>query len=218
MKLSWWKWLCMALMFYTVAMGFLGPVPAKPLIYETIRNLYFHVTMWMAMLAMLGVSFWHSIVYLRKGNSKNDLVAVETANMGVLFGLLGLATGMLWATYTWGEPWSGDPKQNAAAIGVLIYFAYIILRGSIKDDLQKARVSAVYNIFAFLIFFPLIYLLPKMYASSLHPGAADNPTFAQYDLASSMRIVFYPAIIGWSLLGWWIASLRFRLTRIFVPK
>jgi heme exporter protein C len=214
LKLSWWKWLCIALMLYTVVAGFLMPVPAKPLIYESIRNLYYHVTMWMAMMVMLMVSFVQSLRYLLKANPNADIVAAETANMGTIFGVLGLATGMIWATFTWGEPWSGDPKQNAAAVGVLLYFAYMILRGSIKDDMQRARVSAVYNVFAFVIFFPLIYILPKMSAESLHPGAADNPTFAQYDLASTMKAVFYPAIIGWSLLGWWLSTLRIRSRQI----
>lgn len=214
MKWTWWKWLTLLLMFYTVIMGFLGPVPAKPLIYESIRNLYYHVTMWMAMIIILTVSFWHSIKFLVKGNLDSDLYAVESANMGILFGALGIVTGMIWATFTWGEPWSGDPKQNAAAIGLMMYLAYQVLRGSIKDDLQRARISAIYNVFAYVIFFPLIYILPKYSGESLHPGAADNPTFAQYDLSGSMKAVFYPAIIGWTLLGWWIVTLRVRLKKL----
>jgi heme exporter protein C len=120
---------------------------------------------------------------------------------------------MVWANYTWGEPWSGDPKQNGAAVGLLIYFAYIVLRGSFKDEQQRARISAVYNIFAFAVFIPLIYILPKL-QDSLHPGDGGNPAFSSYDLDSRMRAVFYPAVIAWSLLAWWIADLRIRTRKL----
>jgi heme exporter protein C len=56
------------------------------------------------------------------------MMAGQFANVGVLFGFLGLATGAFWARFTWGAFWSPDPKLNGAAIGVLIYIAYNILR------------------------------------------------------------------------------------------
>jgi heme exporter protein C len=45
----------------------------------------------------------------------------------------------------------------------------------------------------------------------MHPGSGGNPGFNMYDLDSRMRMVFYPAVIGWILLGFWIATLRVRL-------
>jgi len=128
-------------------------------------------------------------------------------------GLLGIITGMIWANYTWGSPWHGDPKQNGAAIACLIYLAYFVLRGSVQNDEQKARLSAAYNIFAFVAMVPLIFILPRM-MSSMHPGADGNPAFNMYDLDSSMRPVFYPACVGWILIGTWIASLRIRMRLI----
>jgi len=208
-----WKLLATVLLIYTVIAGFLAPIPELPILYESIRNLYFHVTMWMAMMVMLIISFIASIRYLLKPTETNDLVAVESANAALVLGSLGIVTGMVWATYTWGEPWSGDPKQNGAAVGLLIYFAYIVLRGSFKDQQQRARISAVYNIFAFAVFIPLIYILPKM-QDSLHPGDGGNPAFSSYDLDSRMRLVFYPAVIAWSLLAWWTAHLRIRFRKL----
>ena len=120
---------------------------------------------------------------------------------------------MLWAKYTWGSYWSGDPKQNASAIGMLIYLAYFVLRGSIEDLQKKARISAVYNIFAFAMLIPLLFVLPRL-TDSLHPGNGGNPGFNAYDLDSKMRMVFYPAIIGWTLLGFWLAELNARIESI----
>lgn len=142
-----------------------------------------------------------------------DDYAIEFANVGVIFGILGILTGMLWAQFTWGDWWSGDPKQNGAAIGLLIYFAYFILRGSMENDEQRARISAVYNIFAFSALIPLLFILPRL-TDSLHPGSGGNPGFNAYDLDSRLRLVFYPAVIGWIMLGVWITSLRIRIRKI----
>ncbi|MCB0577094.1 MAG: cytochrome c assembly protein, partial [Saprospiraceae bacterium] len=72
---------------------------------------------------------------------------------------------------------------------------------------------AVYNIFAFSSLIPLLYIVPRMFAS-LHPGATGNPAFGSQDLDNTMRMVFYPSIIGFSLLGFWIAELRIRYRRL----
>ena len=69
------------------------------------------------------------------------------------------------------------------------------------------------DFFAFVIFMILIWILPRM-TDSLHPGNGGNPGFSKYDLDSNMRMVFYPAIIAWTLLGFWIANLRIRLKKI----
>src|SRR5690606_18603550 len=106
-----------------------------------------------------------------------------------------------------------DPKQNASAIALLIYFAYLILRNALPDLQQRARIGAVYNIFAFAVYIPLIFILPRM-TDSLHPGNGGNPGFNAYDLDSRLRMVFYPAIIGWTLLGMWIGTLRIRHKRL----
>lgn len=213
MKQHWWKALAVVLLLYTVTMGFWGNVPHLPILNETIRNLYFHVAMWFSMMILLTVSVIYSIKYLRTNILDHDTVAVEMANMGILCGVLGLSTGSVWARFTWGDWWTNDPKLNAAAIGMLIYLAYLVLRNSLEDEQQRARIGAVYNIFAFAVFIPLIFILPRL-TDSLHPGNGGNPGFNSYDLDSQLRKVFYPAVLGWTLLGVWIATLRIRVRRL----
>lgn len=185
------------------------PVPALDILNETIRNLYFHVPMWFTMLVLFGAAAFYSVKYLRSNDLKDDVYAVQFTNTGIFFSILGMLTGMEWAQFTWGTAWSNDPKQLCTAISMLIYFAYSILRSGLKDDEKRAKISAVYNVFAFAMLIPLIFVLPRM-VDSLHPGNGGNPAFKQYDLDSNMRMVFWPAVAGWILLGWWIASLRIR--------
>ncbi len=213
MRSWWWKILGGVLVGWTVVAGFLLPVPRLDILNETIRNLYFHVPMWFTMIVLFAVAFTYSIRYLITGNLQDDIYAVQFTNTGIFFSILGMLTGMEWAQYTWGAAWSNDPKQLGTAMCMLIYFAYIILRSGLKDEEKKAKISAVYNVFAFAMMIPLIFILPRM-VDSLHPGNGGNPAFAKYDLDSHMRIVFYPAVLGWILTGVWIAKLKVRVDLI----
>jgi len=221
LKKSWWKILSFVLLVYTIVAGFLLDVPHLPILNETIRNLYFHVCMWFGMMILFGTSFYYSIKYLRGFNYRNDIYALNFAAVGCLFGILGYTTGFEWVNVTWitdqGQSIGSvlkEPKLIGAAIALLIYGAYFVLRGSFTDIDKRARVSAVYNIFAFAMLFPSIWIIPRI-VGSLHPGApgsdSGNPALDRTDLDSTMRMVFYPAIIGWTLLGVWIATLKIRI-------
>ena len=212
-RISWWKWLCILMLFYSVIGGFLIPVPRLDILHESIRNLFFHVTMWFAMLAMMIASLVYGIKYLSTNNIDFDLRAEQYAITGIVLGMLGVLTGSIWAKYTWGAWWVKDPKLNGAAAAMLVYFAYIILRGSVDDEHKRARLASVYGIFAFTLMIVFIMVLPRLF-DSLHPGNGGNPGFDAYDLDSRMRTVFYPAVIAWSLLAAWIAQVRIRIKRL----
>ena len=217
----WWKILCFILLMYTCTMGFLVEIPTLDgRMQQTVRNLFFHVPMWFCMQTLFIVSVIYAIRYLHNPNPRYDHYSLEFARTGVVFGVLGLITGAIWANYQWGAAWSGDPKQNGAAIAILIYLAYFVLRGSLTDIDKRSRIGAVYNIFAFAMLFPTIWILPRL-TESLHPGgqgSEGNPGLNPNDTTAAMEMVFLPAIIGWILLGVWIASLRTRLRIITEMK
>ena len=190
--------------------------PFQPRIFETIRNLMLHVPMWFTMFLLMGIAFVASIRQLSQsagGSSLFDLRAEASVQVGMVFGVLGLLTGSLWARYTWGAWWVDDPQLNGALVTVLVYAGYLILRGSVEDERLKGRLSAVYNLFAFVILMILLMVLPR-FTESLHPGKGGNPGFNSYDLDSSLRAVFYPAVLGWMLLGTWMYRIRLQATRL----
>lgn len=184
--------------------------PFRNVLHETIRNTFFHVAIWFAMFILFIVSLIHSIRYLRKGNHYHDRVALAFTQVGIVFGLVGLATGSVWAKYTWGAFWTSDIKLNMSAIAILIYLAYLILRASITDTDSRARLSAAYNIFSFCMLIPLIMIVPRL-TDSLHPGNGGNPALGGEDMDNTLRMVFYPAVIGLTLLGVWLSSLSYRI-------
>jgi len=227
MHKNWWKILGVSLVVFDVIAGLLIKVPMLPALEETVRNLFFHVCMWFAMMILFTISVVNSVKYLRTFNIKYDIYARQFATVGIVFGLLGYATGTIWMSYTWFDPnnpayasfssIAREPKLIGAAIALLIYFAYLVLRDSINDMDKRARISAVYNIFAFAMLFPSIWIVPRI-LPSLHPGQEGNPAMDFKDIDSNMRVVFYPAVIGWTLIGTWIATLKVRLNLLKEKK
>ncbi len=184
--------------------------PFQPILFETIRNLMFHVPMWFTMFFLMGISLVASFKVL-SGKWEQDVIAVSSAKVGLVFCVLGLITGSIWARFTWGTWWTRDPQLNGAMIVFIVYAAYVLLRNSIEDENKRARLSAVFNVFAFILMILLLMVMPRMVDTSLHPGKSGNPAFSKYDLDSSLRAVFYPAVIGWAMLGYWIYTIQKKL-------
>lgn len=189
-------------------------LPNRTLLYESIRNLFFHVPMWFSMIFVLSLAAWYSIKYLSKGNIDYDLRTDSLIRVAILAGALGCITGSFWARGTWGPWWPRDPKLNGVAIGMIMYLAFLLLRAGIRDEHQKARVSAVYNLFVFPVFIALIIIMPKISGDSLHPGAGGTVGFNQYDLDNTMRMFFYPSVAGWVMLFTWMGSLLYRAKKL----
>lgn len=211
------------LVSYAILAGLLLKVPKLGTLSQSARNLYYHVPMWFSMYTMMAISVFYSIQYLRNFAIENDIIASSAAWIGTLFGVLGLLTGSVWSRVTWGEAlpdsdfsawWAWDPKQTLALIAVFSYFAYFILRGAFDYPEQKAKLSAIYNIFAAASLIPLTLIIPRM-LGGLHPGGSEgSPVFNQKDISNDFRIVFYPAIIGFICLGLWLLNLRVRIYKL----
>lgn len=210
----WYKVTAVVLILYTLVWGLLNPVPRLDILNETIRNVYYHVPIWFAMLFMMTVSLVFSIQSLSKNSIQHDTKAYNAAVVGFFFSLPGLTTGSVWAKFTWGTWWTfQDPKLNGVAISILIYLAYFILRASIDDEMKKSRIAAVYNIFAYVMMNVFIMILPRL-TDSLHPGNGGNPAFSKYDLNDGMRFVFYPAVAGWVMMSYWLFQLKNKISEL----
>lgn len=217
-----YKALCLLLLGYALIAGLSLRLPDIG-IGQSARNLFYHVPMWFSMYLLMGLSLWWSLRYLLSSRLDFDRKARAAALVGVLFGCLGLVTGMLWSRVTWGEAlpgtdpaayWVWDPKQTGALAAVLLYLAYFVLRSAVERARPRAKLAAVYNLFAAAALVPLSLIIPRM-LGGLHPGAAgDTDLFPKGDVTDAYQRVFYPAILGWMLLGLWLLELRVRLARL----
>lgn len=187
--------------------------PYRNILVETIRNTFFHVSLWFAMFLLLSMSVYYSFKYLRTNIEDWDLRSYALVRTALFFGILGCLTGSVWARYTWETWWTTDIKLNMAALTILIYLASLILRSSIEDRDRKARISSAYNIFALVAVIPLIFVLPRL-TDSLHPGNGGNPAIGSDDMDNALRIVFYPSVLAFMLIGLWMASLLYRADKL----
>ncbi|MEX1063276.1 MAG: cytochrome c biogenesis protein CcsA, partial [Balneolaceae bacterium] len=181
-------------------------IPYIPILEESARNLFLHVPMWFTMTVAFIMAFYYSIRYLHDESLKWDRMAETATMVGLLFGICGLMTGSLWARFTWGTWWTfAEPRMNLSALAMLVFVAYFILRSAFNDREKRAKISAVYNIFGVTTIPFLLYIIPRQ-LPSLHPGAEGNPAFSDMT-APELRLIFYPAVIGFIGLAIWMMNI-----------
>ena len=113
------------------------------------RILFFHVPAWWTAGLALMLSVGTSVAYLWTGKLRYDAISVSVTEVAVVFLCIGLATGSIWARIIWGIWWTWDARLTSAFVCVLLYGGYLLLRNGIPDPTQRAKISAVFNLFAF---------------------------------------------------------------------
>ena len=180
---------------------------------STSRVIFWHVPVaWVAVLAFL-VSAIFSFLFLRNKNFDHDIWASASAGLGFLFSILAAVTGSIWAKFEWGSFWNWDPRETSILILLLIYAAYFALRSAIDAKEQKAQLSAVYSILAFVTVPFLIFIVPRI-LFTLHP---ENPIFTTQEsqkMTSSIRLIFFSSLFGFTLLFYWILRTKVELERL----
>lgn len=171
---------------------------------------YFHVgTAWNGFFAFF-IVFLYSIIFLRTGNRFADIVAYVSAQVGVVFITLTLITGPMWARPIWGKFWTwSDPKLVTALILWFIYVGYLILHGSVTEDVRRARFNAVYGIIAF-INVPIVFLSSRWY-SVVHP---QEIIIQPGGLDPKMRVSFFVTLFTFTLLYVWLLNLGVRAEKL----
>lgn len=143
------------------------------------RIFYFHVPIALISLVAFGVACVAGIMYLRRGGERWDEVGVVSVGLGMVFSILTVLTGSIWAKASWGTWWVWeDPRLVTYLVVILLYAAYFVLRSSAEDN-RRARYSAVYAIFAFAGV-PLSFYSVRVAESFVHPvvftrGGAEMP-------------------------------------------
>jgi heme exporter protein C len=195
--------------------------PFIPQLRERARNLYFHVPLsWVATLAYF-VAMLYGWKYLKTRNAEWDMKSASSAGIGTMFALLATVTGTVWARFDWGTFWNWDPRQTSIFIVFMIYGAYFALRSAIDDESQRARLSAVYAIFAFVTVPFLFFIMPRL-MDGLHPGSAGSENAGpvvspQADALHPLKQIVFSASLGlFTILFFWILGLTVRIRKLAV--
>lgn len=213
MKLKLWKYAVAVWMTVVISAGFLIQIPDIPILKQSARNLFLHVPMWFTMAVCFGAGLVYSIKYLNNPDPVTDHKAETATQVGLMFGICGLLTGAVWARFTWGTWWTfAEPRMNLSALGMMIYVAYFVLRTAFDNPEKRAKISAVFNVFAATTIPFLLYIIPRQ-LPSLHPGAEGNPAFSEIT-APELRYIFYPAVVGFIGLAIWISNIVNRYKKV----
>lgn len=195
-----------------IAAAFLWPKPAAGFIGESSRIVFFHVPCaWTSTVAFL-VAAAYSLAYLLRRNPWHDEVALAAVKLGLLFGVLTLITGSLFADIMWGTFWNWDPRESSYLLLVFLYAAYLFLRAAIDDRPRQARIAAAYALFAAVLLPFLVFIAPRVTAS-LHPQTVINPQ-GKVLMDTPTRVVFFAAMLGYPGLFVWMLSLTARTARL----
>jgi heme exporter protein C len=146
--------------------------PAEVTMGELVRVFYFHLPPAIICYLALVVSVASGILYIKTKQHKYDALSESGALLGLVYGLITLISGAIWANATWGVYWNWDPRETTTLILWFAYLGYFLLRISIENPERRASSSAVFNILAFITV-PLSYLSFILWPS-LHPKLGDE--------------------------------------------
>jgi heme exporter protein C len=208
-----WRW---GLFFYmaavTVAAFLYAPLARK--LYEQTRIIYWHIPVaWVTVVAFVLVGF-QSWRYLRTRDLAADARAAAAAELGLLFCVLATVSGSIFSKGMWGSYWNWDPRQTSIFFLLLIYAAYLTLRAAVEDPARRARLAAVYGLFAAAVTPLLIFVVPRLFFS-LHPDPIVNAG-GKLEMHPRMFQVFLASLVGFTALFFWVYALdvKIRLRRL----
>jgi heme exporter protein C len=133
------------------------------------RIFYIHVPVALTAYACFGWGAWKALRLLWLRDERYDLESYTAVHIGLIFGVLTLATGSIWAKASWGVWWSWGERQLVLFLVLfLFYAAYFMLRYSVEPGRQRANLSAVYALFG-VVLIPVSFLAIRLAERFIHP-------------------------------------------------
>lgn len=179
------------------------------------RIFYFHVPMAQVSFLSFVVAAIYAIAYLRTRKPLHDIYSATAAQLGLIFSIVAMITGSLWAKQAWGAYWNWDPRQSSLFILILFYGAFFALRQAVVHADARRRLSAVYLIFggaiAPLLFFVLPRLLPSLHGDANQVVVSSS---AGSNMSAGVATIFVTSIIGFVCLYVWLLKLGVAAARI----
>jgi heme exporter protein C len=202
------------LMPVTIFMAFLWAPPAA-ILGDSSRILYFHVPLaWVSILAFIVAGFF-SIAYLadkKRTFTGLDEKAHNSAVIGLVFTILAVIAGSIWAKISWGVFWNWDPRETSIVIVLLIYIAYFSIRSTMARSDNRGRIGSAYLILAMITLPFFAFLIPRIYPS-LHPDPIINANRKIF-LDDRMRSTLAVAIVSFTVLYCYILHIMNRMMKL----
>ena len=169
------------------------------------RIFYFHVPAAIAGMLAFAVNFVASLMYIVRRNRWWDSLGLSAAEVGIMFFVMVLVTGPIWAKPAWFVWWTWSPRLTLSLVLCLLYVAYMLIRNYIGDPEKKALISAVFGIIAFADT-PLVWFSIRWWRDH-HPSAMLETG----GLSPTMRPAFFICLAAFQLLMIFVLRRRFYL-------
>jgi len=170
---------------------------------------YFHVaTAWVGMLGFLAAAV-AGIAYLRTHDMKWDIVEVAAVEISLVFFLITIVLGSIWARPIWGTYWTWEPRLTTAAILEMIYIACLLLRQSLDDPDRRARFSAVYTLVG-SVSVPITFLSIRFFRT-IHPVVIGSGEGTKMGMTPEMMATMFVSIAVFSVIFMTLFWHRIRL-------
>jgi heme exporter protein C len=173
------------------------------------RIFYFHASAAMDALLVFFVACIANVLYLLRRAPKWDGLAVASVEVGLLLTTFALISGPIWAKPAWGVWWVWDARTTSTFVLWVLYVCWLILRRLVDSAEQRAILSAVYGIFAFLDV-PLVYFSIWWWRTQ-HPPPVVWRTDA---LAPPMRLVYWGCVLTFGALAWLLIRQRYKMEAV----
>jgi heme exporter protein C len=174
------------------------------------RIVFWHLPCAFATVVFLLAGAIHSLRTIRSGSGLlPDWKAQATQELALVFGLITMATGILFSRAQWGAWWSWDPRQTSFLFVLLILLAYFAVRAAFSDPARRAANAAAFALAAVLPLLFLIFVLPRLpqvEAASLHP----SQTLPKGLLRGEYLYLTLANFALFTLAGAWLARMRVR--------
>jgi heme exporter protein C len=191
-----------AILFFIALYLALVFAPTEAIMGDVQRVFYFHVaTAWVGLLGFI-VAAVVGVIYLAKKDMKWDRMEVAAVEISVVFFLITIVLGSIWARPAWGTWWTWDPRLTTAAITELIYVAYFMLREGVEDPERRARFGAVYTLLAGLSA-PITFMAIRLFRT-IHPVVIGNQSAeAQggFSMTGDMKVAFFFALFAFTVIA-----------------
>lgn len=178
------------------------------------RIFYYHMPSFFGAFFAFGATVIGGVQYLRTRKTKWDTLALAGVEVGLALGLVNLVTGMVWARPIWNTWWTWDPRLTSAAVMVLTYAAYLMLRAGIENPDTRRRFASVYGIVA-IVTVILTLVIIRIVPQTIHPTVVGpSPTSAEggFKTDDAMAVVLVVNIFVWGvLIPWTLMWFRIRL-------
>jgi heme exporter protein C len=169
-------------------------VPNAPLEGFRQRIFYYHVPIALTSYACFGWAAWKALRLLWTRDQRYDLESYTAVHMGVIFGILTLVTGSIWARTSWGHWWVWGSRQLVLFLVLfLFYAAYFMLRYSVDAGPRRANLSAVYALFGVALI-PVSFLAIRLANDLVHPVVFTDDV--ENNLTASQFTTFFVCLAG----------------------